>query len=227
MTLLYGTLAVVGGTVMVCQFVMTLLGLSHGDGQFDGGHDIGGHDLHVPDSAGHDGAGHDAAAGHDGADAQAHDARGAAAHDATWFFSIITFRTMVAAVTFFGLAGLAANSALFSPGQTLVIALGAGAAAMFLVHQMMQVLHKLRSDGTARIERSVGHTGTVYLRVPGGRSGVGKVTVNLRDRTVEYLAVTADEPLATGAKIVVTRVVSADTVEVEPATIEAKETSHV
>jgi membrane protein implicated in regulation of membrane protease activity len=216
MTLVYGTLAVVGGTVMLCQFVLTVFGLSHGD-HFDGGHDVAGHEVDVPDGAGHDSGGHDAH----------HHGRGTAAHDATWFFSIITFRTVIAAVTFFGLAGLAANSALFSQGQTLVIALAAGAAAMFLVHQMMQVLHKLRSDGTARIERSVGRSGTVYLRVPEGRNGVGKVTVNLRDRTVEYLAVTADGPLPTGAKIIVTRVVSADTVEVEPATVEAKETSHV
>jgi hypothetical protein len=121
---------------------------------------------------------------------------------------------------------LAADSAEFNQNQTLVIALAAGAGAMVLVHQMMQLLHKLRSDGTARIERSVGRTGSVYLRIPGGTSGVGKVTVNLRDRTVEYLAVTADGPLPTGAKIVVTRVVSADTVEVEPAAVEAKETSH-
>jgi hypothetical protein len=134
--------------------------------------------------------------------------------------------SIVAAITFFGLAGMAAQSADFAPGRTFVIALAAGGAAMYGVHQMMQLLYKLRSDGTARIERSLGHTGSVYLRIPGGNSGVGKVTINLRDRTVEYLAVTSQGPLPTGAKIVVTRVVSSDTVEVEPVTAGIKETSH-
>lgn len=220
MTLVYGTFAVIGGTVMLCQFVMTLLGLSHGEA------DVGGHD-------GHFGEGHDAnlheAVDHESGDSESahHHGHGdAPVHDSTWIFSIITFRTIVAAITFFGLAGMAAQSADFLPVQTFVIALAAGGAAMYCVHQMMQLLYKLRSDGTARIERSLGHTGSVYLRIPGGHSGVGKVTVNLRDRTVEYLAVTAQGPLPTGAKIVVTRVVSSDTVEVEPATADIKETSH-
>jgi hypothetical protein len=204
---------------------MTLLGLSHGEA--DIGHDLGGHDVHVGES--HDAAGHEVADHDSSTNAQTphHASRGdAPVHDATWIFSIITFRTMVAAVTFFGLAGMAAQSAEFAPGRTFVIALAAGGAAMYGVHQMMQLLYKLRSDGTARIERSLGQTDSVYLRIPGGNSGVGKVTVNLRDRTVEYLAVTSHGPLPTGAKIVVTRVVSSDTVEVEPATADIKETSH-
>lgn len=202
MTLVYGTLAVIGGTVMVCQFVMTLLGLSHGDADFD-----------VPDGDDLQG---DAEGGHDGHPT----------HDATWIFGIITFRTVIAAITFFGLAGLAAKSAEIVPTRTFVIALAAGVAAMLLVHQLMQLLYKLRSDGTARIERAVGRTGTVYLRVPGSREGVGKVTIYMQSRTMEYLAVTPHESLPTGAKIVVTRIVSSDTVEVEPVAVEAQETSH-
>lgn len=208
MTLVYGTFAVLGGTVMICQFVMTVIGLSHVDADF------GGDDPHVghgPD-AGHENDGHSDAA--------------ARAHDSTWIFSIITFRTLVAAATFFGLAGLAAQSADFAPGRAFVVALAAGGAAMYGVHQLMQLLYKLRSDGTARIERAIGRTGTVYLRIPPSGSGAGKVTVHLRDRTVEYLAVTPEGALPTGAKIVVTRVVSSDTVEVEPVPAEVKETSH-
>ena len=64
---------------------------------------------------------------------------------------------------------------------------------------------------------TVNHNGTVYLRIPAHRAGSGKVTVELRDRTMEYEAITSDDELLTGAKVVVTGVVGPDTVEVEPA----------
>jgi hypothetical protein len=56
-----------------------------------------------------------------------------------------------------------------------------------------------------------------YLSIPGAKAGVGKVHVNQLNRTVEYKAITAQEQLPTGAKIVVVSVVGADTVEVAPA----------
>ena len=78
-------------------------------------------------------------------------------------------------------------------------------------------MSRLNLDGTIRIDRAVGSHGTVYLSIPGAKSGAGKVHINQLNRTVEYKAVTSQEPLPTGAKIVVVRIVNADTVEVAPA----------
>jgi len=90
----------------------------------------------------------------------------------------------------------------------------------------MRTLSRLRSDGTVRIERAVGKSGTVYLTVPAQRAGVGKVTLNLQNRTLECQAVTARSELATGAKVVVVSVIGPDTVEVAPAA-DVERTSHV
>jgi hypothetical protein len=98
----------------------------------------------------------------------------------------------------------------------VAIALAAGWAAMYGVHWLMKSLYKLRAEGTAHIEYSVGKVGAVYLRIPAHREGSGKVTLTLQNRTMEYLAVTAGDAIPTGATIVVTGVVGADTVEVEP-----------
>ena len=67
------------------------------------------------------------------------------------------------------------------------------------------------------------HMGTVYVPIPGGNSGAGKVQINLQDRLIEYAAMTSQpEELSTGVRIVVTRVISPTTVEVEmiPETVE-------
>jgi hypothetical protein len=206
--------AVLGGTVLVCQFAMTLIGMGDTHGDFGGGHDVGGGaDAHGfgGHDVGHHGDAHHGHADHGGKDLS------------TWLFGVITFRTVVAALTFFGLAGKAALSAGYEPIPTLLIALGSGAAALYGVHFLMQSLHRLRSDGTVQIERSVGVPGTVYLTIPGAGAGLGKIHLNLQNRLVELQASTSKDRLPTGAKIVVTRVVGPDTVEVEPL---AESTSH-
>lgn len=190
----YLVCAIAGGTLIGCQFLLTLFGLG-GHHDVGGGHDIGGHDMT-----------HDFGADHD------------ASHvDSSWFFGMLTFRTLTAAVAFFGLAGLAASREL-EPLPTLLVAVGAGAVALVIVGWLMRLLTTLNLDGTVRIERAVGTRGTVYLAVPGGKSGVGKVHVSLQNRTMEYKAITSQQQLPTGAKIIVVGIISSDTVEVASAT---------
>jgi hypothetical protein len=190
--------ALIGGTVLVCQFVMTLIGLGDGHPDFDAS---GAVHLDVdPGMAGD--VGHGDSAGHAGE------------HDSTWFFGILTFRTLVAAVTFFGLAGMWAQEQAVQPFGVLLIALGAGVGAMFGVYYVMRSLTKLDSEGTLRIERAVGKPGTVYLPVPANNSGAGKIHMKLQNQLVELQAMTPQDRLPVGATVVVTGVVGPDTVEV-------------
>jgi hypothetical protein len=194
----FGFCAVVGCTIMVCQFVLTLMGLADADHG-----DFGGHTF----DAGHADAGHGDVA-HDHGDAH---------HvGSSWLFGVITFRTVVAALAFFGLAGLAGHSAGLQPITTLAIAVLSGGAAMMFVHWMMQSLHRLREDATVRIQAAVGQTGSVYLRIPAGRSGAGKVTVTVQGRSMEFQAMTPFDALPSGSRVVVTGVLDRETLEVAP-----------
>lgn len=210
MTTFFALCAVVGGTVLVFQFVMTLVGLGH---ELDGGvdhdlpHDLA-HDAGLGDHGGDAAAGPSHAGGEPGHVADA-------AHGTNWLFAVVSFRTVVAALTFFGLGGLAALSARQPAPVALGLALVAGGAAMYGVYWLMQGLSRLRSDGTERLNRAVGHLGTVYLKIPGQRAGTGKIHLNLQNRTVECLAMTAGAPLATGTNVVVTDVLGPETVLVE------------
>jgi len=85
-------------------------------------------------------------------------------------------------------------------------------------------LYSLNAEGNVHIERAVGLPASVYLRIPGKRSGTGKVTVKLQDRTMEYLAMTEGGALPTGAPVMVVGVIGPDTLEVAPAP-EGKENS--
>lgn len=205
MTYVFIVCAAIGGTILVAQVAMTLIGLGgHAfdlDLSSDIGHDFGG-DFHVDHAGGVD---------HAGAEHTNHTGQ----HGSTWLFGIISFRTVVAALAFFGLAGLAAQSADASLPTVLMVSVGAGAAAMFAVFWMMRGLQTLRSEGTVRIQGAVGQHGNVYLRVPANHSGSGKVQFSLQNRTMEYLAVTAGPEIPTGAKVVVVGVVNPTTLDVQ------------
>lgn len=187
--------AVIGGAVFVLQFVLALIGM--GDTDLDITDDI---PDDIPDDFG------------DVGDAQGE----VIGHGSTWFFGVISFRTIVAALTFFGLAGLASLQANLQPFVATVIAIASGAAAMYGVHSLMQLLYRLGHDGSVRIERSVGRRGTVYVPIPAQRDGSGKIQLRVQDRIMEYQAVTSHpEKLPTGAKVVVVNVVTPTTVEVQ------------
>jgi hypothetical protein len=207
--------AAFGGTILVLQAIMTLVGLGgdtlHTDVPSDVGHDFGG-DFHADAASIHTDTGgdvHTDAAG----GVQHHESQG---HGSSRLFAVLSFRGVVAAMAFFGLGGLAAQS-MDLPDQTvLLIGFACGGGALYGMYWIMQLLGSLHAEGNVHLERAVGLTATVYLRIPAARSGAGKVHVNLQNRTMEYLAITAGEPIATGARVVVAGVVNPETVEVRP-----------
>jgi hypothetical protein len=122
---------------------------------------------------------------------------------------------MVAALTFFGLAGFAAVQGGQGVVVSLAVAVVSGIVAMYVVHWIMQFMYGLGQDRTLRIAMAVGQRGTVYVPIPGANAGEGKIQVAVQERVVEYAAVTGErEELPTGAQIVITRIVSPGTVEV-------------
>ena len=197
--------AIFGGTVLVAQFLLGLGGDHDGDGAEDAADDMGGE--HGAGSAGHDTDAH-------GADTHARS--GQIHHGSTWVFGVLTLRTVLIGLTFFGLTGKASLASGFEQPMPLVIAVGCGLAAMYGVYFLMRGLFRLTADGTERIERAVGVEGMVYLTIPGKNEGVGKIQVPLQNRTVEYEAMTEGERLPTGARIIVVDILGSGRVEVEP-----------
>jgi len=192
MEFVYLACAAVGGTLLVIQFVLTVIGLGGEDVDFDLGADVP-DDIDFGDNAGH-----------------------VAAHGPTWVFAVVSFKTLVAAFTFFGLAGMATRSAGWTSLPSLGVAIVAGLIAMYIVHWLMQGLHKLNHDGSLRIERAVGKRGTVYIPIPPSKEGEGKVQLRLQNRIVELKAVTSQsKKLPAGAKVEVIQILTPTTVEVE------------
>jgi hypothetical protein len=191
MAMWFGICATIGVTLLVCQLVLTLVGI--------GGHHADGGDA---PAVGDGDADHFAGSDHPGD------------HGSNWFFGVISLRTLTAALAFFGLAGLGLHSMGFSALATLGGAVLAGLGAMHLVHWLMQSLAYMRADGTVRLDKAIGASGTVYIPIPGQQQGIGKVSLILDSQTVELDARTSADSLPTGTPIVVTKVLQGELVEV-------------
>ena len=151
-------------------------------------------------------AGHLAHGGHGGHGSHEHGAG----------LNLLSVRTVAAGVAFFGGAGWAALAAGLPTPAAVVLAVVLGFAALVGAAYLMRSLLRLESDGTPVIDGAVGLPAKVYLAVPGGRAGVGKIHVTLQNRTVEYQAVSSQDDLPTGADVIVVDVLGPDTVEVVP-----------
>ncbi|MEQ8848411.1 hypothetical protein [Botrimarina sp.] len=183
--------AIGGGVVLLTQLGLMLLGAD------DGG-------LGQGDAA--------------GVDADAIDSDGSTDSHGFWFFEMISLRTLAAAATFFGLAGGAANSIGWPPGVSLTVAAVAGYAAMYVVFWAFRRLLQLETSGNEDIRGAVGLPAEVYVPIAPAGGAAGKVHLTLQGRTVECQAVNdTDQPLPTGAKVLVTGVVNSDTVRVASA----------
>jgi hypothetical protein len=185
---LYAYCAAIGAALMLGQFVLSLVGFGEHDVSFHDGTDGLHTDAHPDDM---DRGGH-------------------------WFAGLLSFRAIVTALAVFGLVGLgfSRHFSATRPAATFVIALAAGGGMMYAVGWLLRVMYALRSDGTVRIERTVGLPGSVYLSIPRQKAGTGKITLKVQDRFMEYTAMTSGDEIPTGTAVVVLGVLTPQIVEV-------------
>ncbi|MGN6367807.1 MAG: hypothetical protein ACTHN5_06060 [Phycisphaerae bacterium] len=219
--------AVLGGAIVLVQVVASVFAIGaghafhlhhHGGGGavMRGGHGLhGGHVVrggHLLKSVGK--TGKSPAAHAPQQQASVHGGRGMHWGSA-WLWGMLNFQAIVAGVAVFGIGGLAAKSGGFSTGVVLAAGGVAAFVVMLGVTGLFSLMLSMDHDATVRVEEAVGAMGTVYLSIPGGDVGQGKVMVKLQERLMEFPAVTLQErPLATGEQIIVVNVRKPSTMEV-------------
>ena len=114
-------------------------------------------------------------------------------------FKLISIRSVMAFMTFFGWGGVIFGKFGW-PG--LLGAFACGFSMMFVTAGLMCVIFRLQHSGNVSPDEYVGKHGAVYIGIPSGREGTGKVTVTIGGSTSEILAI-ADESILTGTTVVV------------------------
>ena len=108
--------------------------------------------------------------------------------------SFFTVKGMTAFFALGGWCGFAAHTGL--PGNIwapILIAVATGAVALFGVGFAMRGVAKLQCSGNIVKKQLVGATATVYVSIPGQRSGRGKITCTAQGQYMEIDAMTDGE----------------------------------
>lgn len=185
---LYTLCALIGGIIMLVQFILMLIGI----GDFD--------DLDIPDDA--------------PSDLEVH-ADVDVTHGAVSLARYLSLRVVIAAAAFFGVIGLWANSAGMPPFVSFLTAMAGGLVAGFCVAFVMNLIASLQSEGNVQPENAIGKTATVYISIPEKKSNTGKIQLTLQGRIEELEAVTPGDALPSGTPVIVKEIINNNIAVVE------------
>lgn len=182
------TCALFGGGLFIFRMIMMLMGFGHHDVGGDAGDvgDAGGGDI--SDVDGHGGDFH-----HDSADSDLS-------------FKTLSMQGITAFIMMFGLVGWAMlRQSAFSPFVSVIAALVAGYAMVWVIKKIFQLASTFQSSGTLDLQKAVGQQGTIYLTIHPGQAG--KVQVVVQERLMVLDANSNSlEDLKTGEPVIVTEV---------------------
>lgn len=130
----------------------------------------------------------------------------------------LSVRSLTAFFGGFGWAGLAARQAGWGGTESILLGVGVGVGFFVIAGFLFVQARKLTSSGNVDYGTSLGATGSVYLKIPAGRTGRGKVEVNASGRVSIVGALTDDETdIASNTRIRIIEVIDSSTVLVERA----------
>lgn len=138
------------------------------------------------------------------------------AFDADPSMSLLTFRNLVNFCLGFGWTAILLNERIKSTGLLIIVSVIVGVLLVAAVMWIFKWLSGMQQTGNIDVHKSaVGCEGKVYLTVPGGREGEGKVQISINNAVREYDAVTDGDTIPTGRPIRVTEVINDYTLLVE------------
>lgn len=160
--------------VMVIQIVMLLIGLGD-DGSFD---DIDASDPGGVDDIVNDGGFLD-----------------------LFGLRILTLRNLIAFLAIGGWSMVVFFDLTEIVWLSILLGIICGVICMILLAYIFKKFNDLQSSGNIDINNAIGKIGTVYLTIPGHRSGKGKINVIVQERYIEVEAITDEDTIPTGSDI--------------------------
>lgn len=206
---IFASVAIPATFIMLLQFVLLLIGFSHGE-VGDSGDMPMDTDVHdVPDGI-FDGDGYDLPSGHE--DIPIHDTShqpGETGSEPTDALRLFTLRGIIAFLAVGGWMGVVAVGWGLSAPAVFLLVLLSGFLALYFVAWSLRLALRMQQSGNVIMENAVGKEGEVYIPIPRSKTGQGKVNVIVQERWCEFNAVTeADRTLKTGEKVIINSVFS-------------------
>ena len=129
--------------------------------------------------------------------------------------SLFSIKNFVNFIVGFGWGGVCFAGIIENKWLLTLVAVLVGVAFVLMFFFIKKQTKKLEHNGAFQISDCVGKTVDVYLRIPAGKSGKGKVQVSLNGSVQEFDAQTEGDAIASGQKVEVVGVVDGSTVLVK------------
>lgn len=190
--------AIAASIVFVIQNALMLLGLGDMDSDVDA--DVStDFDVHAD-------ADTDVSSGHTG-------------HEGTLgsagIFSLFTLRNFINFFLGFGWGGISFAPVIQSRTLLVLTAIVSGLLFVTVFVFLFRALMKLEKNGNFKIQDCVGHTASVYLRIPARREAAGKVQVSINGSVHEINAFTDGDFLPTGSRVKIVQIIDSGSLLVE------------
>ena len=138
-------------------------------------------------------------------------------HDTGIDFQFLTVKNLIAFFTIFGWTGIACIASGMHTVTTISLSTLAGLIMMTIMASIAYFMGKLTDDGTLDLNNAKGKTGSVYLRIPGKRTGMGKVQVKVQGLQTLDAMTDNEEEIKTGAIVEVVDIINNEILLVKPA----------
>ena len=130
--------------------------------------------------------------------------------------NLYTFRNFVNFFLGFGWTAILLEKSIQSTALVIILSVLVGVGLVIAVMYLFKWLSSMQQSGNINVYKAaVGCQGKCYLRIPGERSGDGKVQITIQGAVREYTAVTDGDEIKTGASVKVIEAVDANTLLVE------------
>lgn len=128
--------------------------------------------------------------------------------------NIFSMKNLVNFIMGFGWAGVCLKNSISSPTLLVIasILVGMGFVAIFVF--IFTKTRKLEKNGAFNIKDCQGRTAQVYIRIPAGGEGKGKVQISLNGSVHEFDAITEEDTIASGTTVRITEVMEGDILKV-------------
>ena len=136
--------------------------------------------------------------------------------DADAGFTILSLRSLLAFGMFMGYTGVVALRLGGGWFTALAAGVAAGVLAAWLAWRLLRLILRLQSSGTLDMQNAIGQTGEVYLAIPAGMQGAGKVMVEVQGALREMDAVSEEASIPNGQPVLVVGLTDEGALIVQP-----------
>lgn len=128
--------------------------------------------------------------------------------------NLFTIKNLVGFFMGFGWAGICFSECISSQLLLTLVAILAGCLFVTMFVFIYKQTRKLDRNGAFDIQDCLGQTASVYIRIPEGGKGKGKVQISINGSVQELDALTDEDMIPTGQNVKITEIVDKETVKV-------------